>query len=195
VRRQAEEFRRALAPTAQDGVGTPRGELSQLRRHKGITGPTPRRPRRRLARARIAPVNSISHALQPRATLRGIEAETALRQATGELPIIDEAIVGTRDVPGHIARLNLRAVGRIGARSPKGDTGKGSRLGTNGLPWPCAEERRHGCHHPKDPAAARPLSEVDRELIEGGGVHGAGRSSAHQTAVVVLPLLGVHQLA
>jgi hypothetical protein len=140
-------------------------------------------------------MNSISHAVESRATLRRIEAETTLRQATGELPIIDESIVGTRDMPGHIARLDLSALGRIGAGSPKGDTGKGSRLGTNGLSTPGTEERRHGSHHPKHPAATRPLSEVDRELIEGGGVHGAERSSAQQTAAVVHPLLGVHLLA
>jgi hypothetical protein len=98
-------------------------------------------------------------------------------------------------MPGDIARLDLRARGRIGARSPKGDTGKGVRLGTNGLSRLCREERRHGSHHPQDPAATRPLREVDHELIEGGGVHGAERSLAHQTAAVVLPLLGVHLLA
>jgi hypothetical protein len=148
-----------------------------------------------LACARVTPTNSISHALQPCATLRRIEAETTLRQATGELPIIDEAIVGTRDMPGHIAGLDLSALGRSGARSPKADAGKEVGLGTNGLAAPMEMERCDGRHRPKDPAATRRLSEVDHELIEGGGVHGAGRSSAHQTAAVVLPLPGVHLLA
>ena len=124
-------------------------------------------------------LNSISHALEPRATLRRIETESTFRQATGEPPIVDEAIVGTRDMPGHIACLHLGALGRIGARSPKGDAGKGSGLGTTGLPAPCEEERRDGRHRPKDPAAGCPLREVDRQLIEGGCVHGTGRSSAH----------------
>jgi hypothetical protein len=172
-----------------------RGELRQLRRHKGLTRRAPRRPRRRLACARVAPGNGLPHALQSRATLRRIEAEPTLRQATREQPINDEAIVGTRDMPGDIARLDLRTLSRIGARSPKGDAGKGTRLGANGLPRPGPEERRHGRRHPQDPATTRPLREVDHELIEGGSVHGAERSSAHQTAAVVLPLLGVHLLA
>ena len=105
-------------------------------RHIGVTRRAPGRPWRRLARACATPFNRMTHTVESRTTVRRIEAESTFRQATGELSIIHLPVVGTHDVPRHIACLDLGTRGHIGAPPPESDAGKESGLGAAGLPFP-----------------------------------------------------------